>query len=53
MHMACGREMETTTGCVRRGVRVWHVLELILFELLDSSGARLPDPVTGFNLLKP
>lgn len=53
MHMACGREMATTTGCIRRGVRVWHVMEIILFELLDSTGVRLLELVTGFKLLKP
>jgi predicted DNA-binding protein with PD1-like motif len=53
MHMACGRKTATITGCVRRGVRVWHVMEIILFELLDSTGVRLLEPATGFNLLKP
>jgi len=53
MHMACGRKTATITGCVRRGVRVWHVMEIILFELLNSTGVRLRDPATGFNLLKP
>lgn len=53
MHMACGRTTTTTTGCVRRGVRVWHVMEIILFELLDSTGGRLLEPTTGFNLLNP
>jgi predicted DNA-binding protein with PD1-like motif len=53
MHMACGRTTATATGCVRRGIRVWHVMEIILFELLDSTGVRLPDAATGFNLLKP
>lgn len=53
MHMACGRRAETTTGCVRRGVRVWHVMEIILFELLDSTGVRLLEPASGFKLLNP
>ena len=53
MHMACGRKTATITGCVRRGVRVWHVMEIILFKLLNSTGVRLRDPATGFNLLKP
>ncbi|MEN6317851.1 MAG: PPC domain-containing DNA-binding protein [Syntrophaceae bacterium] len=53
MHMACGRKTSTITGCVRRGVRVWHVMEIILFELLDSTGVRMLEPATGFNLLKP
>jgi predicted DNA-binding protein with PD1-like motif len=53
MHMACGRRAETSTGCVRRGVRVWHVMEIILFEILDSTGVRLLEPASGFKLLNP
>lgn len=53
MHVACGRGHETVTGCVRRGVRTWHVLEVVLWELLDTSARRLPDPATGFALLNP
>lgn len=53
MHLACGREDETVTGCVRSGVRVWHVMEVILFELLDSEAQRVYDKKTGFKLLKP
>lgn len=52
MHMACGRESSTRTGCVRRGVKVWHIMEVILFELLESKGKRVFDPGTGFTLLK-
>ncbi len=53
MHIACGREETTITGCVRRGVKVWHLLEIILFELLDSTAARLFDEQIGFELLEP
>jgi len=53
MHIACGREESTVTGCVRRGVKVWHLLELILFELLDSSASRMFDEQIGFELLEP
>ena len=27
MHVACGRNEGTVTGCVRRGVKTWHILE--------------------------
>lgn len=27
MHIACGRTSSTITGCVRRGVKVWQVME--------------------------
>jgi len=53
MHMACGRNESTITGCVRSGVRVWQVMEAILFELVDSTGVRVPDTETGFKLLQP
>jgi len=53
MHIACGREKHTITGCVRRGVKVWHVLEVVLQELTGTTAARLPDRETGFELLVP
>jgi predicted DNA-binding protein with PD1-like motif len=53
MHMACGRKSSTVTGCIRTGVTVWHVMEVILFELIDTTGRRLVDPETGFKLLIP
>jgi predicted DNA-binding protein with PD1-like motif len=53
MHMACGRQAATVTGCIRTGVKVWHVMEVVLFELMDTTGRRLLDPKTGFKLLIP
>lgn len=53
MHMACGRKSDTATGCIRTGVKVWHVMEAILFELTDTTGRRIMDPETGFKLLNP
>lgn len=53
MHAASGRQGSTVTGCVRSGVRIWHVAEVILFELLDTASRREVDPETGFNLLIP
>jgi predicted DNA-binding protein with PD1-like motif len=53
MHMACGRKSSTITGCIRGGVRVWHVMEVILFELVDTTGVRTHDSETGFKLLQP
>jgi hypothetical protein len=26
MHMACGRDDKTVTGCVRTGIKVWHII---------------------------
>ena len=53
LHMACGREENTVTGCVRSGVKVWQVMEVILIELLGTKATRLPDKATGFKLLIP
>jgi len=53
VHLACGRGEKTVTGCIRTGVKVWHVLEVVLVELLGSTARRLPDPATGFELLVP
>lgn len=53
MHIACGRQADTVTGCVRKGVKVWHIMEVILFELVDSSATRALDSTTGFELLQP
>ena len=53
MHMACGRGGNTTTGCIRRGVRVWQVMEVIVQELVETTGVRKKDAATGFDLLVP
>ena len=52
LHMACGREASTVTGCIRSGVKVWQVMEVILMELLDCSPLRSRDPKTGLKLLQ-
>ena len=53
VHLACGRGENTVTGCIRTGVKVWHVLEVVLTELVGSTARRLPDSATGFELLAP
>ena len=53
VHLACGRGEETITGCIRTGVKTWHVMEVVLVELLGSTARRLRDPATGFELLVP
>jgi predicted DNA-binding protein with PD1-like motif len=53
MHAACGRGGRAVAGCVRRGVRTWHVLEIILYELTGTTASRVPDTETGFELLQP
>jgi predicted DNA-binding protein with PD1-like motif len=51
VHLACGRENHTVTGCIRPGVRVWQVMEAVVVELLDTDAARRLDAATGFKLL--
>jgi predicted DNA-binding protein with PD1-like motif len=53
MHMACGRKEETITGCIRAGVKVWHVMEAVIFELLDTTAKRLIEQPLGIKLLQP
>jgi predicted DNA-binding protein with PD1-like motif len=53
MHMVCGRNANTVTGCIRSGVKVWQTMEVILFELVDSTGKRVFEADLGFNLLDP
>ena len=53
MHMATGRNDKTVTGCIRRGVKVWQVLEVILTELSGANAKRVKDETTGFELLEP
>jgi len=53
MHMACGRKASTITGCVRSGVKVWHVMEIILIELVGTTATRVLESATGFELLQP
>lgn len=53
MHMACGRGDNTTTGCIRSGVKVWRVMEVMVFELLDCPARRLVEQPLGLKLLQP
>jgi predicted DNA-binding protein with PD1-like motif len=53
MHIASGRKTSTVTGCIRKGVRVWHIMEVILYELIDTTAIRVLEPNLGFKLLSP
>ncbi len=53
MHIASGRKDSTVTGCVREGVKTWHIIEVILFELTASKARRVFNKETGFALLEP
>ena len=51
MHMACGRSETAVAGCIRSGVKVWQIMEIVLFEIVDASAERVADPELGFKLL--
>ncbi len=53
LHMTCGHGNSTITGCARSGVRVWHVMEVVLIELLETTASRRVEDPPGFVLLQP
>lgn len=53
MHMACGRQDETITGCIRSGVKVWRVMEVIIHELLETTAKRIVEAPLDLKLLHP
>ncbi len=52
LHSAFGRNRETVTGCTREGVNIWHIGEVVIFELLNTTAKRKIDSETGFELLE-
>ncbi|OPY28419.1 MAG: hypothetical protein A4E31_00827 [Methanomassiliicoccales archaeon PtaU1.Bin030] len=53
IHAAFGRDGKATMGCIRRGVVVWQILEVIMIELLGIDTVRKRDAPTGFEMLEP
>ena len=53
IHIACGRDGSAVAGCVRQGVAVWQMMEIVLFELAGTSAARVHDSQLGFKVLVP
>jgi len=51
MHAALGREGRTHAGCIRPGLDVWLVGEVVILEILDSGMLRRTDPASGLPLL--
>ena len=52
LHASFGRGDKSLTGCTREGVFIWHIGEVIILELLNSTAGRKIDPATGFELLE-
>ena len=51
MHAAFGRDEDTITGCVRMGIDVWQIGEVILLELTHTTAHKVKDKETGFEFL--
>jgi uncharacterized protein len=52
MHASFGRKEETVTGCVRMGVDVWRIGEVVMLELTGTAAHRAVDRETGFEFLE-
>jgi len=52
MHGSFGRNGNAVTGCMRAGVKVWFIGEVVMFELLNSAARRERDTNNGFDLLE-
>ncbi|WP_022661068.1 PPC domain-containing DNA-binding protein [Paucidesulfovibrio longus] len=51
MHTSLGRGGVARTGCIRPGIDVWGVAEVVILELLDLNMRRRIDPATGLEML--
>jgi predicted DNA-binding protein with PD1-like motif len=52
MHTSFGRNEKTVTGCVRMGVDIWRIGEVVMLELLGTAARRAVDKDTGFEFLE-
>lgn len=52
MHAALGREGKTISGCIRPGIEVWKLGEVIVLEIVDNNAHREDSPA-GFQMLQP
>lgn len=52
MHASFGRKDNTVTGCVRMGVDIWQIGEVVILELADCSAKRVKNKETGFEFLE-
>ena len=52
MHTSFGRNEKTVTGCIRMGVDVWRIGEVVMLELAEAAAERAVDQKTGFEFLE-
>lgn len=51
MHAALGRDGKTRTGCIRPGLDVWLVGEVVIMEILNTDMLRKKEAKSGLALL--
>jgi predicted DNA-binding protein with PD1-like motif len=52
MHASFGRNDNAVTGCIRMGVHVWQIGEVVILELTGGSARRAKNNATGFEFLE-
>ena len=52
MHASFGRNDNAISGCVRMGVDVWQIGEVVILELVGGSAKRAKNKETGFEFLE-
>jgi uncharacterized protein len=52
MHASFGRNENAITGCVRKGVNVWLIGEVVILELTGCSAIRAKDKGISFEVLE-
>lgn len=53
MHASLGRDGDTLTGCIRKGVGVWKLGEVVILEIDNSTAVRKFDAELGFSMMEP
>jgi predicted DNA-binding protein with PD1-like motif len=51
MHASFGRDDDVVTGCIRMGIDIWQIGEIVMIEMKDVDARRKRDSKTGFELL--
>ena len=52
MHASFGRGDKVVAGCIRMGIDIWVIGEIVLLEIIGTSAYRAIDGKTGFELLE-
>ena len=52
MHASFGRSDNAVTGCVRMGIEIWQIGEVVILELIGGSAKRQKNKETGFEFLE-